>query len=429
MNISLLKKLLGEAGLTAWEITDLRKRGWEFYFIRHKLDQNRAKEVEDITLKVYRSIEDGKYLGGASAKIAPTASEEEMRKIIHDLSERAYLVKNPYYTLNSGDGEAHETLRMVSLESISDSFIRTMRRLPETKTEDVNSYEIFVHEMNRRYINSEGVDQTVVYPSSMLEVVINARNEAKDHEIELYRMLTSGTCDEGHIEKEISQALKYGKDKLVAGDTPAIGSASVVFSNDNCLPIYDYFLAQMDAGMKYQQISRAEIGESLISEVTGDKVSIEAVRELPNSSHNFDVDLEGAKIWDRYLIRDGVAENFYGNRQFSQYLGLAKSSQVYNYIVSGGSRSSEELRQGAFLECVEFSDFQVDETTGDIAGEIRLGYLHDENGVKIVSGGSISGNMKDAARAMYLSKEKTLYDGAEVPAVIRFDKLTVTGIE
>ena len=48
MNISLLKKLLGEAGLTAWEITDLRKRGWEFYFIRHKLDQNRAKEVEDI---------------------------------------------------------------------------------------------------------------------------------------------------------------------------------------------------------------------------------------------------------------------------------------------------------------------------------------------------------------------------------------------
>ena len=71
----------------------------------------------------------------------------------------------------------------------------------------------------------------------------------------------------------------------------------------------------------------------------------------------------------------------------------------------------------------------MDETTGDIAGEIRLGYLHDESGVKIVSGGSISGNMKEAAKAMYLSKEKTLYDGAEVPAVIRFDKLTVTGIE
>ena len=429
MNISLLKKLLQEANLTAWEVTDLKKRGWEFYFIRHKLDQNRAKEVEDITLKVYQSIEDGKFRGSASGKIPPTASEEEMIKTIRDLSERAYLVKNPFYTLNQGDGKPHQSLKMVSLEAISDSFIRNMRRLPETATEDINSYEIFVHEMNRRYLNSEGVDQTVIYPSSMLEVVINARTQAKDHEIELYRMLTSGTCDEGLIEKEIGQALQYGKDKLVTENTPAIGSASVVFSNDNCLPIYEYFMGQMDAGMKYQQISRAEIGEPLIADVAGDKVSVQAVRELPNSSRNFDFDDEGAEIWDRYLVRDGNAENFYGRRQFSQYLGLEKSSQVYNYVVTGGTRSAEELRQGNFLECVEFSDFQVDETTGDIAGEIRLGYLHDENGVKIVSGGSISGNMKEAAKAMYMSKEKTLYDGAQVPSLVRFEKLTVTGIK
>ncbi|MBO4887010.1 MAG: TldD/PmbA family protein [Firmicutes bacterium] len=429
MNIELLKRLLGEAGLTAWEVTDLRKRGWEFYFIRHKLDQNRAKEVEDITLKVYCSIEDGKYLGSASGTIPPTASEEEIRKTISDLAGRAYLVKNPYYTLNPGDGKAHQNLRMVSLEAISDSFIRVMRTLPETKTEDVNSYEIFVHEMSRRYLNSEGVDQTVVYPSSMLEVVINARNEAKDHEIELYRMLTSGTCDEGRITSEIGRALQYGKDKLVAGNTPALEQASVVFSNDNSLSIYEYFLAQMDAAMKYQQISRAEIGQALIADAQGDRINLAAVRQLPNSSRNFDVDMEGAEIWDRVLIRGGVAENFYGNRQFSQYLGLEKSSQVFNYVVLGGSRSAQELRQGKFLEVVEFSDFQVDEMTGDIAGEIRLGYWHDGESVKIVSGGSVSGNIREAARQMYLSKETTLYDGAQVPSVVRFENLTVTGIE
>ena len=429
MNIELLKRLLGEASLTAWEVTDLKKRGWEFYFIRHKLDQNRAKEVEDITLKVYRSIEDGKYLGSASGKIPPTASEEEIRKMISDLSARAYLVKNPYYTLNPGDGKAHQSLRMVSLEAISDSFIRVMRTLPETKTEDINSYEIFAHEMSRRYVNSEGVDQTVVYPSSMLEVVINARNEAKDHEIELYRMLTSGTCDEGRVTSEIGQALRYGKDKLVAGNTPALGQAPVIFSNDNSLPIYEYFMAQMDAAMKYQQISRAEIGQMLIADMEGDRMNMAAVRQLPNSSHNFDVDLEGAEIWDRVLIRNGVAENFYGSRQFSQYLGLEKSSQVFNYVVLGGSRTAQELRQGSFLEVVEFSDFQVDPMTGDIAGEIRLGYWHDGDSVKIVSGGSVSGNMREAAKRMYLSKEVTLYDGAQVPAVIRFENLTVTGIE
>ena len=49
--------------------------------------------------------------------------------------------------------------------------------------------------------------------------------------------------------------------------------------------------------------------------------------------------------------------------------------------------------------------------------------------MKIVAGGSVSGNMREAAKRMYLSKEVTLYDGAQVPAVIRFENLTVTGIE
>ena len=36
--------LVKNAGADAWEITDVVNEGWEFYFIRHKLDQNRAKE-------------------------------------------------------------------------------------------------------------------------------------------------------------------------------------------------------------------------------------------------------------------------------------------------------------------------------------------------------------------------------------------------
>ena len=52
--------LLKASKADAWEIIDTKTEGWEFYFIRHRLDQNRAKNVEHITLKVYKNSEDGK---------------------------------------------------------------------------------------------------------------------------------------------------------------------------------------------------------------------------------------------------------------------------------------------------------------------------------------------------------------------------------
>ena len=44
--------LLRSSGVHAWEVADTKTRGWEFYFIRHELDQNRAKEVEHINVRV-----------------------------------------------------------------------------------------------------------------------------------------------------------------------------------------------------------------------------------------------------------------------------------------------------------------------------------------------------------------------------------------
>ena len=51
--------LLRASGVSAWEVSDVTTDGWEFYFIRHALDQNRAKHVEHIRVKVYQRSEDG----------------------------------------------------------------------------------------------------------------------------------------------------------------------------------------------------------------------------------------------------------------------------------------------------------------------------------------------------------------------------------
>ena len=59
-------ELLKNSGADAWEVTDTCTEGWDFYFIGHRLDQNRVRDVEHIQVIVHRKLDDGKFLGSAS---------------------------------------------------------------------------------------------------------------------------------------------------------------------------------------------------------------------------------------------------------------------------------------------------------------------------------------------------------------------------
>ena len=131
----------------------------------------------------------------------------------------------------------------------------------------------------------------------------------------------------------------------------------------------------------------------------------------------------------RYLIENGVACNTFGSRQMSEYLGEKDSSLVYNFVVSGGTASENELRTGDYLELVEFSDFQVDPVGGDILGEIRLGYWHHDGKMSIITGGSVSGTMQDLIPSMRFTKETQQFDTAVVPAATKLFGVTITGVK
>lgn len=418
--------LLKESGVHAWEVTELKQRGWEFYFIRHALDQHRAKDVEYIQIKVYQLLEDGAFMGSASAGLPPTASEAEAKKLIQDLAYRATLVKNKPYPLNPPrPGVPMEA--PVDLAAIAEDFIRTMAALPETDTEDVNSYEIFVNEKVLRFVNSEGVDVTERFPDSMIEVVVNARKDG--HEIELYRNFCSGTCDGAGLREKLSKAMAYGRDRLRTRPTPNLEKADVLFSGADACSIYEFFSDRCDPAMIFRRMSDWEPGKPVAQELLGDKLSVFARRELPNSSKNRGFDGEGAPIRDVSIIQDGVVRELLGGRMFSSYMGLENSFDPTNIEVTGGTASEEELRKGPYLEAVEFSDFQVDTLTGDIFGEIRLAYWHDGETVTPVSGGSVSGSMFDFVKTMRMSREQTQYDNMRIPALTLLKNVTVTGAE
>lgn len=419
--------LLRSSGADAWTVADECRTGWEFYFIRHRLDQNRARDTEHITLTVYKRFGEGEqqFLGSASAELAPTATKEEAKALIRTLLGEAELVRNPVYSLNPPRKGEDKAAEAIDLKAIAGDFIRAMKSVEETEGEDINSYEIFTDAVSRRFVSSTGIDVTDVYPASMAEVVVNARR--KDHEIELYRMYRSGSCDAAGLKANVEETLRFGRDKLRAEKTPALDKCDVVFTTDDALEIYNYFIDRVSAGMIFQHISDCEIGKRVCEDKGGDSLTVMALRELENSSHNGAYDAEGAPVRDLCLIRDSVTENLYGSRMFSQYLGIEDSFIPGNFAVEGGKAAAEELRGGRYLEIVEFSDFQVSPMNGDIAGEIRLGYLHDGDKVTVVEGGSVSGTMRELGGTMRFSKELKQYNNYRIPVLTRLYGVSITG--
>ena len=270
-------------------------------------------------------------------------------------------------------------------------------------------------------MNSNGIDLTETSPDSMIEVVVNAR--AEEHEIELYRAYTSGTCSKDDLIRDLTDTLRFGRDRLHTVPTPPLSTAPVILSTSAAVDVYRYFAERMGAAMKYRRLSDWEIGQK----VCDANLTLEAVRTLPNSSGNHAFDPEGAPVRDLLLIENGTARAFWGSEQYAGYLGLKDAFIAENFRVSGGTQDADALRTGNYLEVVEFSDFQVNSMTGDIAGEIRLGYWHEGDRTTIVSGGSVSGNMRETP--LSFSKETRQYDTCLIPSVTRLETMHITGID
>ncbi len=106
------------------------------------------------------------------------------------------------------------------------------------------------------------------------------------------------------------------------------------------------------------------------------------------------IDGDGVKLHERELIKDGVLLRYHGDSRHSQYLGVNPTGVIGNVSVAGGSQVFAQFKEDPYLEIRYFSDFQMDEWTGDFGGEVRLAIYHDGEKKIPVTGGSIVGNIQ-----------------------------------
>lgn len=433
--IEKIKKIISNINeIDDWKISEKIVESKELFFVKKELDMNRAKDVHNITLTVYKDFEDKgkKYRGSSNTSIHPTMNEDEIEVIIKEAIYAAGFVRNEYYPMVGPGLEVQPMMENLFKKDSMSNWIPKLTNeiFLSDKRENgwINSAELFLDKIDMRVVNSKGVDISYETYRGELEFITTWEEEGK--EIELYKDILFSDYDDKLIKDSVDEMLNISRDRAIAKPTPILKDIPVILSGSSVKEFLYYYYDKASAASVYQQISTSKIDESIQgNEIKGDKVNMVLDPYLANSTGSSAFDEDGFPLSKISLYEDGILRKYWGNRRFSHYLGIEPTGSIRNIVVEGGSKSLDALKEGAYLELEVFSDFQMDSMTGDFGGEIRLGWYNDGKQIIPVTGGSISGNINKVHQEMFLSQELQKINNFRGPRSIKLKNVSVAGIK
>lgn len=429
-----IKKVLSaDKQVSAWKISYSAVESEELFFIKKSLDMNRGKKVSHLLLTVYKDFEEEniKYRGSSTIEIHPTMKSDEIEERINKAVFAAGFVKNKYYPLAEPAREKYIPKKYKFDEKPLEAWIPELTdALYKADTYGkghLNSAELFLSKCYNRILNSNGVDEKFSSYKGELEFVVNWKEDKE--EIELYKNMSFSDYEPELITSKVDEMLKISRDKAIAKNTPVLKKSTVLLTGQPVCEFFKYYYSQANAQNVYSKTSTLKIGENVQGEnVKGDTINIVLDPEAENSIYSAPYDNDGYPLSRFSLYKDGILEGYWGDIKNSFYLGVKPTGIIQNICVKCGTKSAGSFRKEPYLEVIAFSDFQMDNVTGDFGGEIRLGWYFDGKTTTPVTGGSISGNVKEVHNNMYLSKEIQKEGAFEVPETIQLFNVTVTGI-
>lgn len=422
--IDKIKKALELSGVKKYKIVENKADSVELFFIKKDLDMDRKKDVTQYDVVVYKrfKVDDMNYMGEASVKVYQTMTLEEMVQLFRGAFYSAGFVRNENYPLVSGDKEEFKTIYSnftdYSLEEGVEKLRQAIYKEDNYDKGGINSCEIFLNKNRKRIVNSEGLDVSYENYSSEIECITQWK---ENDDVEIFNLFKPTELNEKQLAMQVKNAIETAKWRDKAKEAVATGKYGVILSHDAVKEIFNYYNEMTDAQTIYDEISSFKVGDEIQGkEVKGDKITITLNPKAP-------YDRDGIKTRNITIIEDGIVKAIGGTQRFSSYIGVEPIGSVMDIKVSLGNKSLEEMKQGDYLHLTTFSGFEVSMVTGDFAGEIRLGFLCKDGVVTPITGGSISGNLKDIQGNMILSKDELKDGWYEGPLAIEIKDVNIAG--
>jgi len=279
----------------------------------------------------------------------------------------------------------------------------------------INSLELYLSRRDVRIVNSRGVDVAWTSYSGYAEYIVNASAPGKE-EIELFGDLAFSEPDYARISTAVGTLVRQAADRLVAVPTPAAGGLPILFRGELAAQIYEYWFSQAKAQAAYEKTASFSLGDAVGDEGDGDIVDMRAVPSISGNSRSAPYDADGQVLSPVRCIERGTLSALFGPLKYTRYLALPDSGDLPLFELGPGSSSLAMLQDKPHLEAAAFSDFFVDETTGDFGGELRLGYLVRDGKRIPIRGGSITGSMAQNRGKVRFSRELESFSICRGPA-------------
>ena len=419
----IILKALRELDIPVYDISLEEERSAELFFIRKTLDMRRIKDAVRCSVTVYRDFEaDGKrYRGRSVTQIFEGMGLDEIKDRLKGAAFAAQFVKNPFYELYPGKKE--EPVAMPSTladRPLEDDAMLMAQALFAADTEEdawINSAEVFAIEKRTTFLNSSGTDVSYSQYRVAGEFVTQCKTP---QDVEQFFQFEYPDLNTEALTAKAKQAIAAVRDRAAAQESPQAGTYDVVLSGDQVGTLMNYYLDRANAALVYAQYSDWAAGKPVQGEdVQGEKLNLKLLPKAPYS-------LEGIPMAERPLLENGELKTLYGALRFCQYLNLEPTGNYERFGLDNGTVALKDLQKGCLCP-VSFSDFQMDAFTGHFGGEIRLAYLYTDEGVKILTGGSINGNLSEKQGNLLFSKER--YDTMDYtgPFAVKIEGVEVAG--
>ena len=406
--IDIIKLLKQNSSVNDYRVKSVITDSYQAFYVHGEIETLRASATEDCTVTVYVDHENGK--GESSFSVYNSTTESEAIDKIQLAVNRAKMIANKPYEIVSGGKEEYviaSNMQNYQMNDLCDKIAKAVFSVDLFEFGSLNAVEVFVTKYTTRIQNSRGVDKTQTDYSAMVEAIPTWTQDGES--VELYECYRFTKFDESDITNQIQKRIVEVRDRKKAVKPEVPFELDVVISEQEITTLIDEITYQLNYSSVYSKSNVHSIGDKIQDNPTGDKLTVIMKGEIEGSVASAKFDDDGLTLKDKTIISNGEVTSYYGSNRFGQYLGEKEISGSLGCIsLLPGSADGEYLKGKKYIELMSLSGLQVDLYNDYIGGEVRLAYIHDENGATPVTGISISGSLKTALNAIKLASKVTV---------------------
>ncbi len=404
--------------ISDYEINHETKHSSELFFVKKKMELNRVVHTEDITITIYKDVEDKR--GSSSIVVTSADDKSSLENKITSALKKATTALNPWFSLAKNQSVNKTIDTNISLNDIALSVGDTIMQV-NNEHGWLNATEIFVYITEHEFLNSNDVKDVETKLSVEFETIPTCSDGKEEYE--LYHYYRNNQFDAESIKKQVEDILYLVS---LRGQAKKMNEVDI----DLNVPVYIYgdmnalILKNIKDNTSYLSNVTHSNHYNLNEPISNTKFDIVMKGNIEGVAASSSFDEHGVVLNEVKLIEDGVVKQLQGDIQYGQYLKVEEPTGDYTVAEVIPHTTIETNEPHLIID--HFSAPQLEQASGYFGGEVRLARYFDGEKYIPLTGFSISGDIYDAMNDIAFSKEETVYTYYKGPKYFIFKNLTIS---